>query len=397
MKSLITFLTIAIILSTAVCLSCSKENPQVNPPVYNPPDPPPDPVISIPCGSRAEINLTLIPVGRLSSARAGIQCAHADGKILFFGGWHDGQNSWNEPVPVDIFTISDNTWSTHLLVPENSQFTHFRTGAAVAAVGHKILFAGGGDPIGDIQTSRVDIYDASTNRWSYTNLSAARFMLVASTVGDQVLFAGGYGYPDGWTWGAFNTVDIYNNSTNTWSVATLSEARSYLSATTAGDKIYFAGGRTGEQSSKTIDIYDAVSNTWSVAALKYARAGIAGIATDDRIFWAGGGYSRSGVWYNYNSVEILDLITGDITLECMSSQSVYKAVKKGDNLIFFAENTSNSGNQIEIYNIPEGVWYTGKLNDTIDGGAIIAVNNEVYVAGGKVNGMYSDQVWKLEF
>jgi hypothetical protein len=31
------------------------------------------------------------------------------------------------------------------------------------------------------------------------------------------------------------------------------------------------------------------------------------------------------------------------------------------------------------------------------GAAIISVNNTIYVAGGKVNGAFSDQVWILEF
>lgn len=63
--------------------------------------------------------------------------------------------------------------------------------------------------MGDNQTSRVDIYNASTNTWSKAQLSAARQGVTAATVGDKVLFAGGFGYPDGRNWGEFNTVDIY--------------------------------------------------------------------------------------------------------------------------------------------------------------------------------------------
>ena len=42
--------------------------------------------------------------------------------------------------------------------------------------------------------------------------------------------------------GYSNAVDIYNTSTNTWSTATLSQARDYLAAAAAGNEVFFAGG-----------------------------------------------------------------------------------------------------------------------------------------------------------
>lgn len=380
-----------------IFMSCSKENMQANQSNNNSSNPPSNPLISTPCSNRSEINATLIPIGQLSSARMGIKCAAAGNKILYIGGWHDGANYWNEPVPVDIFDISANSWSQHSLVPENPSFTYYRFGAAIATVGNKILFAGGGDPIGDNQTARVDIFDASSDSWSFNYLSAARSGLAASTAGDKVLFAGGFGYPDGRNWGEFNTVDIYDTSTNTWSVATLSQARSDLSATTAGSKIYFAGGHAGLQTSKIIDIYNAVSNTWSVASLNQPRAGLAGISTEEKIFWAGGHYfdGTSSLAYN-NTVEMLNLQTGDITTDCLYPKSGFNAVRKEDNLIFFTGSNGN-GYQFEIYDIRTDRWSIGKLSIPVLAAAIITVSNTVYVAGGKVNGAYSKQVWKLEF
>ena len=292
-KGMIISLLVAIIFG-----SCKKENPAtnyvVNPPHTGDDNPPSGNNTPILCDkSRPIINATLTPIGHLSSGRTEMFAASADNKILFIGGMHSGQNWWNEPVPADIYDISNNTWSVHWLVPDDPQFSHFRTGAAIASVGSKILFAGGGDGMGDSQTSQVDIYDASSDTWSIAQLSAARQSLAAATIGDKVFFAGGFGYPDGSNWGDFNTVDIYDNSNNSWSTASLSQPRNDITATTAGNKIYFAGGGSGMNVLKIIDIYDAATNLWSASSLQQPRTDMASIAADGKIFWAGG-YTSTG-------------------------------------------------------------------------------------------------------
>jgi len=345
------------------------------------------------CDNRPIINATLVPIGTLSSARTKIMCASAGNKILFIGGMHSGQNWWNEPVPVDIYDFSNNTWSLHLLVPDNPQLSHFRVGAAIASVGNKILFAGGGDGFGDNQSSRVDIYDASSDTWTAESLSVERQGLVAATIGDKVLFAGGFGYPDGNNWGEFNIVDIYNNSNDSWSIATLSQARMDIAATSAGNKVYFAGGRNGINVSKTIDIYDAATNSWSVSSLQQPRTDMANIADNSKIFWAGGRNNFNGAeWTSNNSVEILDLNTGVTSSVCIHPRFGFSAVKKNEQIVFFT-GYDGSGVEFEIYDTVTGIWSTGKLNQNIRGAAIISVNNTIYVAGGT----YSNQVWKLEF
>jgi len=329
----------------------------------------------------------------LSSARTKIMSASAGNKILFIGGMHSGQNWWNEPVPVDIYDFSNNTWSLHLLVPDNPQLSHFRVGAAIASVGNKILFAGGGDGFGDNQSSRVDIYDASSDTWTAESLSVERQGLVAATIGDKVLFAGGFGYPVGNNWGEFNIVDIYNNSNDSWSIATLSQARMDIAATSAGNKVYFAGGRNGMNVSKTIDIYDAATNSWSVSSLQQPRTDMANIADNSKIFWAGGANNFNGAeWTSNNSVEILDLNTGVTSSVCIHPRFGFSAVKKNEQIVFFT-GYDGSGVEFEIYDTVTGIWSTGKLNQKIQGAAIISVNNTIYVTGG----IYSNQVWKLEF
>lgn len=400
MKPLLKFATFILLTGAVFLISCKKEK-LISSFVIPPPLPPPPPQPTAnPCGNRAVILATLVPVGNLSSARTNIQCASAGNKILFMGGNPSGRIWWNEPVPADIYDISSNTWSVHMLVPDNPQSSHFRNGAGITSVGNKVFFAGGGDAIGDDQTSKVDIYDASTNTWTKDNLSAARQGLTAATVGDKVLFAGGFGYPDGSNGSngrVFNTVDIYDNSNNSWSTATLSEARMDITATTSGDKIYFAGGQSELNASKTIDVYDAATNSWSISSLSQARTGMASIAAGGKIFWAGGAYLFDSQGRLNDNTEIFDLTTGATSKTCIFPRAGFKAVKKNENIVFFTGRDGGDGKQFEIYYINSGKWSTGMLNQKIQDAAIISINNTIYVAGGIINGIVSSQVWKLEF
>ena len=399
MKLHLKFVLLILLTGPIILNSCKKNKFVPHPNTYvGPPPPPPSPSGSVPCENRPIINARLVPIGSLSSGRTGSLAASAGNTILFIGGMHSGQNWWNEPVPADIYDISSNSWSVHMLVPDDPQFTHFRDGAAIASVGNKIFFAGGGDVMGDNVTSQIDIYDASSNTWSMAELSVAREGLAAATIGDKVFFAGGFGYPNGSNWGYFNTVDIYDNSNNSWTTAVLSEARMDITATTSANKIYFAGGHNDLNVSKKIDIYDAATNSWSVSSLQQPRTGMASIAAGGKIIWSGGGSTMGGTGWGYNdNAEILDLSTGVTSSVCIVPRSGFSAVKKNEQIVFFTGSSGGDGSQFEIYDTTSGKWSTGMLNQRIQGAAIISVNNTIYVAGGMVNGAYSAQVWKLEF
>lgn len=83
------------------------------------------------------------------------------------------------------------------------------------------MFAGGTDD--NVEYSLVDIYNASSGKWSTANLTEARDTLAATTVGNLIIFAGGH------TNGHFSrtssaVVDIYDSSSNTWTSTNFSEA-----------------------------------------------------------------------------------------------------------------------------------------------------------------------------
>jgi len=111
-------------------------------------------------------------------------------------------------------------------------------------------------------------------QWTTANLSVARSGLSATTIGTKVFFAGGTDASNVQS----SVVDIYDNSTGLWTTANLSVARSFLGATTVGTKVFFAGGRAGSylhaQFFSVVDIYDNGTGLWTTANLSVARNGL---------------------------------------------------------------------------------------------------------------------------
>jgi hypothetical protein len=169
-------------------------------------------------------------------------------------------------------------------------------------------------------------------------------------------------------------------------------------AVTANNKIFFAGGYTHNNTihfvSDKIDIYDNTTNTWSVSSLNERRVGHGGIAVAEKIYWAGG--SNSLITSNSCSVEIRDVNTDNTVIQFLSEPSAGPAVLKNSKIIFFTIGGIND-NRFDIYDVASDSWSIGVLLQSIYAASIIAVNNTIYLAGGYVNGVLSNQVWKLEF
>ncbi len=361
-------------------------------------------------GSRPQVNAQLIPVGNLSQTRPFISTATIGNKIFFAG----GQNWASGTSRVDIYNITTNNWSTaELSVP--------RWQMATVTAGNKIFFAGGGyydNSDNGFSYNTVDIYDNTTNQWTTTSLSSRRKDLAAATVGSKVFFAGGS--TDDFLDSISNRIDIYDLITNTWSLAALSEPKAGLAAVTSNNKVYFAGGISGYNllpnnsfewvASNKIDVYDNSTNTWSTSFLDKARYYLAGINTGSNIFWAGGMITNPGnVGPQYHScaVEIKDVNNQSISLAYLYQPMDFyicagqNAVVKENKIVFFTGSrylyTPGDKQKFDIYDVSTNTWAVGLLPVSIDGASIISVNNVIYVAGGIVNGVLSNQVYKLEF
>lgn len=188
-------------------------------------------------------------------------------------------------------------------------------------------------------------------------------------------------------------------------MAALSEIKQYgHSAVTLNNKIYVSGGVTWPASrpgnnyaSNTIDIYDNATNSWSKASMMEGKFNHASIAVGDKIYWCGG---LTGNYQNYNyscSVEIMNVNTGANSIQNLFAPGQWwieqgqNAVVKDNKIILIGPHAN------EIYDIATNTWYVGILPLNVSEVSIISVNNTIYVAGGYVNSVISNQVWKLEF
>jgi hypothetical protein len=360
--------------------------------------------ISILPANRPLIPAQLISIGTLPQTRGGFAFAAAGNKIVFAGGSANEQQGC-ATARVDIFDISTGAWTT-------AQLSQARQGMGVAVLGNKIFFAGGivprvGPPYGcyitnsgDTRRSEIDIYDASTNTWSTAQLSSVR-MPVGASAGNKVVFAGDDEY--------FTTgIDIYDAGSNSWSTSALNTGRQIYQAAVAGNKIFFGGGSSGMMYGansgnfyKQIDIYDAASETWSVDSLSMMRGLNGAISANNKIYWGGGFVSdaASPDGNITNSVEIRDLTTNTTSFDCLSEPKAWlTAVRKDNKIIFFGGiyfGISNS--RFDIYDLTTNSWSIGVLPQNLLNPSIISYNNILYVAGGSINGVWSNQVWKLEF
>ena len=340
---------------------------------------------------RPLINAQLVPISTLSQTRTYVAAASVGNKILFAGGYISGTPS-SSSSRVDIFDITTNTWTT-------AELSQAREALTTAVLGNKIFFAGGYDQSG-FGSSRVDIYDAIADTWTTADLSYARGEMTGAVAGNKVLFAGGFNSGNGIADPYPGTVDIYDASNNSWSRSYLTDRPAGttlgIAATVIGDKIYFAGGYDpffGRSTSK-INIYDASNNTWSTSDLSIARGYMASIAVGNKNYWAGG---SSKTDTTNEVVEIRDMNSGSSTFDCLfQPNAFFSAVLKDNKIVFFTGDGAEK-NKFDIYDIATNTWSIGVLPQSITGAAIISVNNTIYVAGGDINGVLSNQVWKLEF
>jgi len=338
-------------------------------------------------GTSTNLQVKLIPIGKLSEPKSYFVAASAGNKIVFAGGWLE--NGYSQSA--DIYDISTNTWSVAWLSEE------YRQGMVAASVGNKIFFAGGGNNDVGYVTSRIDIYDVVSNAWSIAELSEPKEYLAAATIGNKVFFAGGGNWNPAYT--GLSTVDIYDNATNTWSKTNLSQGRSNLSATAIGGKVYFAGGSTDayERGSNNIDIFDTLTNNWSGSSVQELKNFHASVAAGNKIYWAGGRYFKTNnIMTTSGQIEIRDVNTGISSFHSIYPRSEFSAVVKGDYIVFFT-GRYGEGNYFDEYNFSTNTWLSGQLPKKINDATIISVNNTIYVAGGYVDGVLSSQVWKLEF
>ena len=208
-----------------------------------------------------------------------------------------------------VCVVSGSAYGSDLL-HTTTTLSQGRSSLAATSVGNKAFFAGGRISF-DNSTNVVDVYNADLGEpndpsaWSIATLSQARSYMVATCVGSIALFAEGY----------HDVVDIYDanagepNDPAAWSTATLSLARGRFAATSLGSYAFFAGGLLsegggiGDPSSNfvdIVDIFDANTGVWSTATLSQARCDLCATTVGKYALFAGG-FGTSNVVDTYDS------------------------------------------------------------------------------------------------
>ena len=197
-------------------------------------------------------------------------------------------------------------------------------------------------------SSRVDIYDAIAKSWSQAELSQPRGYLAAATHkgSSRIYFAGGFAGRNFENSAAMifsDRVDVYDTSTSSWSLLTLSVGRGgesfgyqtptsgmpleslIFSTDLAGaaiawrNMVVFAGGTNSGGSSDVIDVYDEGAGSWSTERLSMPRSGLRGATV-------GGNYSVfvGGMWADDDRSDwILSLSYSPTFRRPMTSRHVY--------------------------------------------------------------------------
>lgn len=309
--------------------------------------------------------------------RPNVKAATANGKSYFAGGGYITQSSYNFFKNVDIYTAATNTWTT-------TNLSVARIVGATASIGNKVMFAGGRQILN--YSNRVDIIDVSTGLKTTHNLSQARSGMAVAVVGSKVIFAGGEtGNISMGVYTESNKVDIYDDSTGTWSTALLSAKREQIAVAVVGTKVLFAGGiMPSGLYSKRIDVYDASSNTWSILNMSQTKYGIAAATSGNNVYFAGGSINNSGALSN--RVEIYNATTNMLSYVTISSPRMSMAVGQTPQRLMFAGGVVTWGNvgtdRVEVLNLATNTWSVEYLSRPRIYIASASYGNKAMFAGG---------------
>jgi Galactose oxidase, central domain len=271
---------------------------------------------------------------------------------------------------VDIYNTSSDSW-THKILEEK------KFAVAIAGAGTKIGIAGGGF-LGPVFSDRVDLYDVSSDTWTVSNLSEARGNIAGVGYGGSLYFAGGVDATK-----LYKRIDVYSTLSNTWSRLSLSIARQDIAAAATDNTILFAGGTTGAGGvTGRVDIYNVTTGTWSMGSVSKARSNMVGAALGIIVIF-GGGVNGSG-----QSSDIVDMYnththTWSVSHKSNASSWIQSAVQ--GTKMFFSGAGNNSGlATVDVYDICEDSWSTLNLSDGRFGAGAGATDKKVLFGGGDI-------------
>ncbi len=261
----------------------------------------------------------------------------------------------------------------------------------------KVLVAAGlsGSGATAAPTASAESYDPTAETWSSAgSLTTARYDATTTLLPNgQVLVAGGL---TGATapFGATNTAELYNPSSNTWSAAAaMTTARFGASATLLSNgSVLVAGGDTGNSTTatatNTAELYNPSTNSWSAAgSLTTARAFASSTALSNGNFLVAGGEDGAG-----NAIATAEQYnpstnswTSAGSLATARHDATATLLPNGQVLVAGGENGTTVLTSAELYNPSNNTWSTTGSMATARFGATVGLlpDGTVLIAGGE--------------
>lgn len=220
--------------------------------------------------------------------------------------------------------------------------------------------------------------------WSTAAISLSRGMFSATSLGDRAFFAGGYtGGSPVYT----DRVDIFDYATGQWSTASLSAPRCYLAATSVDSYAIFAGG-AGFNYFANVDMYNSSTGLWSSATLSQARGFLSATSVGEYALF-GGGWNWDG---ESDAVDIFNGSTGAWSTANLSQARGHLAATSVGKYALFGGGYYGpsdplsiypvSSDTVDIFDSETGQWSTGHLSQARYDLTATTVGNYVLFAGG---------------
>lgn len=202
-----------------------------------------------------------------------------------------GTNAWVRQTTVQAYNITSNSWSTKTSIP----VAVWMASAATGNDGKIYVF--GGEASGIVFTNKTQIYDPSTDSWTNgTDMPTGRCELRVVKGPDGLIYAMG-----GYNGSALSIVEAYDPSTDTWTEKAPMPSPKVEFGLVLGpdEKIYVIGGGTSYVNNagpffNTVEIYDPETDTWTIPGwsesnLLTARKELsAALGNNGRIYAIGG-------------------------------------------------------------------------------------------------------------
>ncbi|MDP1846112.1 MAG: kelch repeat-containing protein [Candidatus Moranbacteria bacterium] len=217
----------------------------------------------------------------MGTARIASSSGVIDGKIYVAGGTKD----WDDQATMEMYDPENDTWT------DKASLSEPRVTPASAVIDGKLYVVGGRDKDWNSMAT-LEIYNPSSNTWETKASMPTARTGPASAVFDGKLYVIGGSEGKSGDWGeSFDTVEVYDPTSNTWETKTpMPTPRGQgVTAQAIGGKIYVAGGGDDYTFTNILEVYDIATDTWETkASMPEARSGLSSAIIDGKMLVIGG-------------------------------------------------------------------------------------------------------------